>query len=257
MESTPLPLAARDYLEPLAAEMAAFEAIARKADLSLPVRVSRHWQLRDLVGHLGGIHRWAAENIRTGKRARQVPKPDEDVAPADWYRAGADLLLRELAETDPHAPCWNFSTVPRTADFWFRRQLHETTIHGRDADQALGEVRPVPDLLAADGVDEVLRVMLAVGHRWDGKPVAALTGPVAVELPDTGHRWVLSPSDGRVPTVSGPAATAADDPVAVLRGPAEQVLLLLWQRLPIAAGKHLISGDADLVQRLLKSQITP
>ncbi|MBX7266313.1 maleylpyruvate isomerase family mycothiol-dependent enzyme [Micromonospora sp. Llam7] len=257
MEPTPLPLAAPDYLEPLAEEMAAFEAIARKADLSVPVSVSRRWGLRELVGHLGGIHRWAAENVRTGKRARQVPKLDDDVAPADWYRAGADLLLRQLSETDPSAPCWNFSTVPSTAAFWFRRQLHETTIHGRDADQALGELRPVPELVAADGVDEVLRVMLAVGHRWDGKPVATLTGPVVVELSDTGHRWVLSPSEGKVPAVTGPDASPAGDAVAVVRGAAEQVLFLLWQRLPFAEGTHLVDGDADLVRRLLKSQITP
>ncbi|MEW2476746.1 maleylpyruvate isomerase family mycothiol-dependent enzyme [Micromonospora gifhornensis] len=259
MEPTALPLAARDYLDPLAAEMAAFEAIARKADLSVPMptQVSRYWQLRDLVAHLGGIHRWAVENIRTGKRARQVPKPDDDADLADWYRAGADLLLDELARTDPDAPCWNFSTVPRAAGFWFRRQFHETLIHGRDADLALGELRPVPQLLAADGVDEVLRVMLAVGHRWDGKPVTTLTGPVSVELSDTGHRWVLTPSGNRVPAVSGPRAAAVDEPVAVVRGPAEQVLLLLWQRLPFADGTHLVSGDTDLVQRLLKSQITP
>ncbi|MCM4083126.1 maleylpyruvate isomerase N-terminal domain-containing protein [Paractinoplanes hotanensis] len=258
MTSSPvaLPLPAQDHLRALAEEMDAFATIAAKADLGLPVAIHRSWGLGGLVGHLGSIHRWAAENVRTGKRSR-APKPDHDDM-ARWYRESADILLDRLAATDPDSPCWNFSVVPRTAAFWFRRQLHETTIHGRDADLAIGPARPVDAAIAADGVDEVLRVMLAVGHRWDGRPLPALTGPILVSLTDTGHGWLLSPSDRPVPDVTGPMADVSGvTPVTTLSGTAEQVLLTLWQRVPFAETPARVEGDDDLLRRLLRAQITP
>src|SRR5882672_763149 len=61
-----LPWPPADYLGPLAAEMAAFEAIVAANDPETPVPVSRSWKLRGLASHLGGIHRSAAENVRAG-----------------------------------------------------------------------------------------------------------------------------------------------------------------------------------------------
>jgi uncharacterized protein (TIGR03083 family) len=255
-----LPWAPADYLAPLAAEMAAFEAIVASHDPDTPVPVSRTWKLRGLASHLGGIHRWAAENVRTGVRSSPVPKMPDGADPARWYREGADILLETLGSADYAAPCWNFTKMPRVKGFWPRRQLHETTIHGRDADLAFGPPRPIEPALAADGVDEVLRTMLPVTHRWGGRMPPQLPGAVLIRLSDTGHAWLLTPNGEAVPAVEGPDADGSDRLRAVaitMTGRAEDMLLLLWQRFDLATSGVRVEGDAASVEAFIGGQITP
>lgn len=255
-----LPWAPADYLAPLAAEMAAFEAIVASHDPDTPVPVSRTWKLRGLASHLGGIHRWAAENVRSGVRSSTVPKLPDGADPARWYREGADILLDTLGSADHAAPCWNFTKMPRVKGFWTRRQLHETTIHGRDADLAFGPPRPVAPILAADGVDEVLQALLPVAHRWGDRMPPQLPGPVLMRLTDTGHSWLLTPDGEPVPTVEGPNASASvrTRVVAItVTGRAEDILLLLWQRSDLSASGVRVEGDVAAVNAFLHGQITP
>jgi uncharacterized protein (TIGR03083 family) len=249
------PLPPLSYLQPLESEMAAFAAIIARHDAATPVAIHPRWQLRGLASHLGGIHRWAAETVALGTRARHVPKLPDDADPAAWYSESASQLLGELRQADPESRCWNFSSVPRTRAFWFRRQLHETVIHGRDADLATGELRPVDALLAADGVDEVLRTMLPVGHRWGGHAPPPRPGPVVIELSDTGHSWRLTPGGGAVPDVTGPRARTDGPVTSTVTGTAQDVLLALWQRASLDTID--ITGDARAVADLLAGQITP
>jgi uncharacterized protein (TIGR03083 family) len=260
MAAAGLPWAPADYLAPLAAEMAAFETIVASHDPETPVPVSRTWKLRGLASHLGGIHRWAAENVRTGVRSSPVPKLPDGAEPARWYREGADILLETLGSADYAAPCWNFTKMPRVKGFWTRRQLHETTIHGRDADLAIGAPRMIEPILAADGVDEVLRTMLPVAHRWGDRMPPRLPGPLLIRLTDTGHSWLLTPDGEPVPAVEGPDASASDRTPAVtitVTGRAEDMLMLLWQRTDLSASGVRVDGDAAAVNALLHGQITP
>jgi uncharacterized protein (TIGR03083 family) len=240
--------------------MAAFEAIVASHDPDTPVPVSRTWKLRGLASHLGGIHRWAAENVRTGVRSSPVPRLPEGADPARWYREGADILLETLGSADYAAPCWNFTKMPRVKGFWTRRQLHETTIHGRDADLAFGAARMIEPTLAADGVDEVLRTMLPVTHRWGDRMPPQLPGPALIRLTDTGHTWLLTPTGETVPAVEGPdvtgsaRATVAD---IIVAGRAQDVLLLLWQRSELPTSGVTVNGDATAIYAFLSGQITP
>jgi uncharacterized protein (TIGR03083 family) len=255
-----LPWAPADYLAPLATEMAAFETIVASHDPETPVPVSRTWKLRGLASHLGGIHRWAAEIVRSGVRSSSVPKLPDGADPARWYREGADILLDALGSADYAAPCWNFTKMPRVKGFWTRRQLHETTIHGRDADLAIGARRMIEPILAADGVDEVLRTMLPVAHRWGDRMPPQLPGPVLIRLTDTGHGWLLTPNGEPVPAVDGPDAGASDRTRAAaitVTGDAQDVLLLLWQRRELATSGVTVDGDAAVVGAFLHGQITP
>lgn len=255
-----LPWAPAEYLGPLAAEMAAFEAIVASHDPDTPVPVSRTWKLRGLASHLGGIHRWAAEIVRSGVRSSRVPKPPDGADLALWYREGADILLDTLRSVDYAAPCWNFTKMPRVTGFWARRQLHETMIHGRDADLAFGPVRPVASVLAADGVDEVMRTILPVSHRWGDRMPPQLPGPVLIRLTDTGHTWLLTPNGDPVPAVEGPDADAsglATTAVITVAGCAQDVLLLLWQRSELATSGVTVDGDAAMIDAFLRGQITP
>jgi uncharacterized protein (TIGR03083 family) len=260
-----LPWAPADYLGPLAAEMAAFEAVVAANDPEAQVPVSRSWKLRGLASHLGGIHRWAAENVRTGVRSSLVPQLPDGADPARWYREGADILLDTLGSADYAAPCWNFTKMPRVTGFWTRRQLHETTIHGRDADLAFGPPRAIEPILAADGVDEVLRSMLPVAHRWGNRMPPQLPGAVLMRLSDTGHTWLLTPNGEPVPTVDGPDAEGPDgrrsdlatSAVITVTGRAEDVLLLLWQRTDLATSAVTVDGDAAAIGAFIGGQITP
>jgi uncharacterized protein (TIGR03083 family) len=255
-----LPWAPADYLGPLAAEMTAFEAIVASHDPDTPVPVSRTWKLRGLASHLGGIHRWAAENVRTGVRSSPVPKLAEGADPARWYREGADILLDTLGSADYAAPCWNFTKMPRVKGFWTRRQLHETTIHGRDADLAFGPPRPVPPIVAADGVDEVLRTMLPVAHRWGDRMPPQLPGAVLIRLSDTGHAWLLTPNGEPVPAVEGPDADSSGRAMTAAitaTGRAQDMLLLLWQRSELATSGVTVDGNTAALNAFLRGQITP
>ncbi len=91
----------------------------------------------------------------------------------------------------PTRPAWTF--VPAgpnagTAGFWTRRQAHELTVHRYDAQLAAGTTAPVDADLAADGIDELLVVML---------PFAAsdrLTGAgetIHVHCTDRPGEWVV------------------------------------------------------------------
>jgi uncharacterized protein (TIGR03083 family) len=245
------------YLAPLAAEMVAFHAIVAGNDPETPVPVSRTWKLRGLAGHLGGIHRWAAKNVATGVRSSPVPRLSDDADPAVWYREGADILLGVLGSADLDAPCWNFTKTPQVKSFWARRQLHETTIHGRDADLAFGAPRPIAPVLAADGVDEVLRSMLAVAHRWGNRMPPQLPGPVLVRLTDAAHAWLLTPDGNPVPSVTGPTVDRdLSSAVITVSGRAQDVMLLLWQRIDLD-DRIVISGDVAALTAFLHGQITP
>jgi uncharacterized protein (TIGR03083 family) len=248
-----LPYAPQVYLEPLAEEMAGFEALARRSDLTVPVQFSRKWRLSDLVSHLAGIHLWAAATVRKGTRGSNLPRRPPELDLASWYRQCADGLLDTLHSADPGARCWNYGPGPRVAEFWFRRQLHETIIHGRDADMAVGTRREIPAVFAADGVDEVLTVLMPIGGRSGGKPKPRLTGPVLVHATDTGHRWLLTPGQASVPEA---VLVGASHPEAAsrVRGRAEDLMLLLWGRIPADDAAIRIDGEVEMTTAFLRSR---
>src|SRR5450432_1919782 len=102
-------------------------ALLAAADLAAPVRSCPGWQVRDLVEHLGGVHRWTNEIVRTGERTRFPDSPSTDDL-LGWFDDGAESLARTLAETDPTRACWAMAPPDEVA-FWSRRQAQEAMIH--------------------------------------------------------------------------------------------------------------------------------
>ncbi len=206
-------------------------AAVAAAPADAPVATCPGWDVRGLVDHLVGVHRWAGAILLTG-RAAATPEP---VAPqdglADWYARSAAALLAALRAVEPDQEGWTLvGTQQRRAAFWWRRQLHEVTrAHGRRAagDRPGSRGQPSSLAVAADGVDEVL-TMWPHRLRQRGRHVV-LPGPVEVSATDTGDRWLLTPGEG-VPAVSrpdGPSGSAGADRVA---GPAVDLYLRLWER---------------------------
>ncbi|KZB83543.1 maleylpyruvate isomerase family mycothiol-dependent enzyme [Amycolatopsis regifaucium] len=243
-----------EYLARLRELTTGFAEIARTGDHAASVPCCGDWNLRDLVVHLGNVHRWAAGIVRTGEPARQdfETEPDEDLAA--WYRAAAGGLIEALLEATPEDGAWNFTAVAKTKAFWFRRQVHETAVHLLDAHRATGTEYILDPYLAADGADEVLLGMLPKVKRWHTPP--AVTVPVLLKTSDTGHAWLITPpGEGEVPgsRTADPAETAG----AVVEGPAEGLDLLLWQRVGLAESGLKITGDVAAAETFLAGPLTP
>ena len=218
-----------------------FGALARNLDAGptgmpgrLDVRVPwiPAWTARDLVGHLGTVHRWATAIVRAGTTDAPPPESLQD-PPADalleWYADGLAGVLAALRQTPPGAPAWHMSPAARRiAADWARRQAHELVVHRMDLEAAAGTpCAPVDPELAEDGVDELLGIVVP---RWaHTEPVSSARATVLASAVDTGRRWTVAVDHGSVLVRPGGTGGAAA-PDATVEGTAVQLLLHLWGR---------------------------
>jgi uncharacterized protein (TIGR03083 family) len=238
-------------LEHLVDRQAAFAAALRTGDLDASVPTCPGWSLTRLAWHLGTVHRWAAGAVEQGRPVElEETGPTDRDALVDWYTEGAAGLVALLRATDPAAEVWTFGPKPRTARFWSRRQAHETAMHAEDALLGTGVALPplAPDL-ALDGVDEV--VTMFAPRQVKLQRIPPLTRSLAL-VPDEGGgaRWVLA-GDGATPS------DALPDAEATVRGPAEQLVRLLWRRVPLDAAGIVVEGDRTAAEAVLGAGLTP
>ncbi len=192
-----------------------------------------------LVRHVGGIHRLVARWVTTGRRPTDLDTGPDDADLLDWYRNGAAALSAVLDPARAAEPAATWCAWDRTIGFWLRRMAHETAVHRVDAQAAAGLVAPLDAGLAADGVDEVLRLWLGC-HL----PPRAHADGRAVALRVPGREWTVALHPGIVDFPDG-ATTTAD---AVVTGSASAVDLWLWGRTD--EQDLLIEGDADVARAL-------
>jgi uncharacterized protein (TIGR03083 family) len=209
--------------------------------LDAPVPWVPGWRARDLVGHVGMVHRWATYIVRAGTtepppaEARQTPPADENLL--EWYETGLVELVATLRTVPPDAPAWHMSpAAERVVASWARRQAHELTVHRMDLEATAGIALTEVDVaLAEDGVDELLAVVVP---RWaHAEPLASADGTVGVTSSDTGRTWSVSVVRGAV-TVRQ-ERTGSED--AHVRGAATPLLLHLWGR----PAEVTVDGDPD------------
>ena len=197
------------------------------------------WDVDDLLGHVSTTHRWAARILRE----RRMERAELEEAPAharlDWYEAGLATLLDALRTTDPATPVWTFSAADRTAQFWFRRQAHETTVHRVDAELATGAVTPIEPELAVDGIAETLE---SFAPRV-AKGTSTAGGTIHLHATDAEGEWLIRFGDGSIEVETGHAKGDA-----AVRGPAADLYLWLWGR---NDGSGLeVFGDESMPARL-------
>lgn len=240
-----------DHLLELGSGMAHFAELAAEMSGDEPVPGCPDWTSRDLVQHLGTIHRWSASIVLSGQRV-QLPTPRYGDDLVEWYAGTAAALLAALQAVDADEPVPNFSRLNETASFFHRRQMHEVSVHNVDAAQALGlpeshwQIEPA---IAADGVDEVLHVffprMTARGRRPDVRSRIRLTAT------DAAQSWVLSPPSGDgLPPVLLHSSLDADTTV---EGTSHDLYLALWHRVP---AERLTFQDDD-ARALFDGYTTP
>jgi uncharacterized protein (TIGR03083 family) len=214
------------------------------ADLGLDAEVPScpGWRVERLVGHVGRVYRTMTGWVRTGAAPGDVPRPPAGPAVRDWTASALEALVAALSSDTRTGlvPTW---AGDQPALFWPRRMAIETTIHRWDAEAAHGVAQPIDAELAVDGVDELIDVLLPVRAGAD-----ALTGngeTLHLHATDLDGEWLVTLTSGH-PTVE---RTHAKGDVAV-RGPASDLLLLLWNRTdPAARGRLQVFGDAALLDR--------
>ena len=226
-------------------------AAAAAAGLDAPVPSCPDWVVRDLVKHQGGVHRWATGYVK-GPRTEYWDVDLDDVVGSwpsdddliDWFAAGHTGLIEALSEADPDLACWTFLAAPSPLAMWARRQAHETTVHRVDAELAAGwQPAKVPAAFAADGVDELLACFIT---RPRGSLRADPVQTLRVSCADDSGDWLVSIEPDRVTTSAGDDATAASTAGrhASVSGPAHDLYLALWHRLPVTSLS--VEGDADV-----------
>lgn len=210
--------------------------LARTGPLDAPVAACPGWDLRELVVHVGRVHRWAREAVVTAAPPGELElaAPGDPEALAAWVLEGADALVAALTATAPDAPTWHFFAAPKVAGVWRRRQAHETLIHRHDAEAALGLLTPLDPALAADGIDEYFGLIVPRVLQRAGR--AAPESSLHVHCTDTHGEWLLRTVDGS-PVLTREHAKGD----AALRGGAEALLLRLWARTP--TGPVEVVGD--------------
>ena len=220
---------------------------AAAADPTAPVPAAPGWDTTELLRHIGVIHARTSVILRTGTMERPTREngmlpvaPDDGVI--DWYRETLDELVADLrAVDDPDRPVWAFSPHHQRAGFWPRRMAQETTVHRVDAEQAVGlPVGPIEPEFAVDGIDEVLSVFVpALGARrspGDGRTVH-------VHATDAEGEWLIRFDEDGVVVETGHAKGDA-----AVRGPAGELLLWLWGRLPL--DRLELFGDRSAAEAL-------
>jgi uncharacterized protein (TIGR03083 family) len=203
------------YVEQIRADVIAIADALRADGMAAGVAHCPGWTVGHVVQHLGEVHRWATEIVRTGAPAsfeeREPPASVHTLA--GWFEEGAAILCRTLDDVDPERSCWTFGFPPERAGFWRRRQAYETAVHGFDVAAATGRPFTIDPAMAAHGVAEVATFMFPRQVALERTP--ALTAPVELRITDTGEAWPLG----------GPGA-----PAARISGTAIDLLLMLWGR---------------------------
>ena len=97
------------YMELLRSDGEALLEAAR-SDLDRHVPSCPEWTARELLIHMGGVHRFwgdiAARRLADPSEARPDPPPDDDSI-VSWYEDGLERLVVTLSGADPHEPVWS------------------------------------------------------------------------------------------------------------------------------------------------------
>jgi uncharacterized protein (TIGR03083 family) len=173
------------------------------------------------------------------------PWPPPELAgrePSAFFDEATTAVLKAFESRDPDEVVGTPWESDQTIGFWYRRMALEIAVHHYDAELAHEAPTLIDEGLATDGIDEVLRVMLA-GSSWSEfdteEPLDA-----RVRVTSGGRSWTVTADLRSVTVVEGDI-----DPVAVeIAGRPEDVFLWLWGRRDDEA--LAITGDQKLAPRL-------
>ena len=234
------------YIEQLRADGVRLADVASSTDAAAQVPTCPDWRLRDLVRHVGGVHRWATGFVSgagvqppDGDLERLVGGWPDDARLAPWFRDGHRALVEALTAAPADLETWTFLDAPTPLMFWGRRQAHETAIHRVDAESVAGDVTGFPPSFAADGVDELL--LRFVGRPGRAIPVEAPRS-MQVRAVDVARAWGVTFTPTGFEIQTDPADNQAE---LVVTAGASDLYTLLWNRRDATASE--LDGDPALL----------
>jgi uncharacterized protein (TIGR03083 family) len=219
-----------EHIEALRAEGLLLAESAEATGFEPPVPTCPEWTVRDLVRHVGEVHRWATSHVAEARQEMNTDAaslrtwPSDDAELLGWFRHGHEELVRCLEFADPELQCWSFlPNGPTGVRFWARRQAHETAMHRVDAQGVAGEVSAVLPVFAVDGINEIL-------HGFFARRPSRVTSeePYSFELVSSdGHgSWHVRIDE------QGPSVVDGPSPSQVF-GTAFELYRLLWNRIEL------------------------
>lgn len=231
-------------LAQLRREWSAIESLVANQNLGLAVPDCPQWNVGELVLHLGRIHHFFAEMVRSG-RDRPFPL-SEIAAPTEsdliaWAQQGKDSFVIEVTTHASTDFAWSW-TQDKTVAWVLRRLLHESLVHRWDLENAVGNKMPTDAAVASDCIDEFL-VSFVAGRKSDNHLPA---GSVHLHCTDTEGEWLLKFSDQGIELTR----EHAKGDVAI-RGKAEDLARLLWRRMHLNAGAFEVFGNVEVADSFL------
>ena len=100
-----------DHLALLTGEVEAMVGALRGADLAAPVPACPGWTVREVAGHLTGVHRWVVGALKNEGPPPYDETPGDDVV-GDYERAGTEMIAR-LQALAPDAQGVPLGSAPR------------------------------------------------------------------------------------------------------------------------------------------------
>lgn len=261
-------LSPETYLEHIRVESARFRDVMAGCDPAARVPTCPEWSAEDLLWHLVTVQWfWSTAVIDRPAEVDLAQEPERPAAYAELLRAfdqWSVALSGALEGVAPADEAWTWSD-DHTIGFILRRQAHEALIHRLDAEQTAGVESPVDANLAADGVAEMIDVMLGGCPPWGsweplphyarldctdtGDEVWAQFGLFSGTHPDSGE--VISAEED-FHLVDAPADV---EPDVVIDGPAAALDAWLWHR---GDDSQLsIAGDRSILARFRAVVATP
>lgn len=244
------------YLRHIKSDSARFGDLLSRIDSAAPVTFCPEWSAADLLWHLTEVqYFWGsivAGRLQDPDAVPQLDRPGNYFEVLTEFGRRSTALVESLADTGPEVPVWTWSD-DLTTGFVLRRQAHEALIHRVDAELVSGPIGPIDPDLAADGVDELLRVMIGGVPDWavftpDGTKITVVCrNPDFAWGLELGRMVGTGPDSGENHDV--PAALIGepfDSPV--ITGEAADLDLWLWGR--GSTERLTVDGDPAILDRL-------
>ncbi|HEY7271813.1 MAG TPA: maleylpyruvate isomerase family mycothiol-dependent enzyme [Actinoplanes sp.] len=208
------------------------------------------WTVTDLTRHVGAVYLHKTVAMREGVQPEEwPPKEIAEEEPLALLDRAYGELRHEFATRKPGDPAATWYGPDQTVGFWIRRMAQETVIHRIDGELGTGQpVAPIPDDLAVDGIDELLKIFVAysVGE-WAEDFAEVLTAPGRTYAIRTdGAAWRIRTGPGVFAVEDGDAGSAD----ATVSGPPAAVLRWVWNREAGPSGVT-VDGAVDDLKRCI------
>lgn len=252
-----------DHLDHLARESARFSETLRGVDGAARVPSCPDWNADDLLWHLGEVQWfWSQVVGRPILETSEVETLVHPERPGDragiqrFFTESSDALQLALGSTPATTRAWSWSEE-QTAGFSRRRQSHEALIHRLDAELTAGTRTHLDPALAADGVDEALRIMYGAHPGWGRfTPEEGVT--VRLRATDTDDSWLVtlgrfsghdpsSDQDRDEPDIDIATTNTGGPAAASISATAADLDCWLWHRPPLE--EPVREGDTGVLDR--------